>query len=47
MMDLRSTAMDHLIIVRDFTITENVNILIRVIVEVTDIMVNFVLSSFH
>lgn len=41
MMDLRSTEMGHLITVKDFIITENVNMLIPVIAEVTAIMVNF------
>jgi hypothetical protein len=40
-MDLRSTEMGHLITVKDFIITENVNMLIPVIAEVTAIMVNF------
>ncbi len=41
MMDLRSTEMDHLITVKDFIITENVNMLIPVIEEGTATMVNF------
>lgn len=45
LMDLRSTAMGHPITVKDFIITENVNILIRVIEEVTAIMVNFALIN--
>lgn len=47
MMDLRSTEMGHLITVKDFIITENVNMLILVIEEVTAIMVNVCLLSIN
>lgn len=47
MMDLRSTEMGHLITVKDFIITENVNMLIPVIEEVTAIMVNVCLLSIN